>query len=70
MVGQCMTYRASSNRISDPCDRAMTALLRLALTARLGVAAPASLAAWQEIYEVRGVLQPWIKGFSCDLMGA
>ena len=48
----------------------MTALLRLALTARLGVAAPASLAAWQEIYEVRGVLQPWIKGFSCDLMGA
>ena len=47
---------------------AMTARLRLALSVVpcvAGVAGgPASLAAWQEIYEVRAASLRWVKGFS------
>lgn len=46
---------------------AMTARLRLALSVAgvAGVAGgPASLAAWQEIYEVRAASLRWVKGFS------
>ena len=55
---------------TPPIFPAMTARLRLALSVAGVAGVPASLAAWQEIYEVRGVSSVGQGILSRDLIGA